>query len=248
MHQHRAGGNRETTIPAFAIDFGYLNERDDLLQEAAGAPRCIGAAIVPTKGADEYAVAELNNDVICSGFTEVLVKWDNEPGILALKESAVTALKLAGVNVKIEKSVLYDSQNNGLTESAVKDVKDAVRTDLACLVRRFGQEFPGGHPALTWLVKYSVAMVNWCWRGPDGKTAYELRKGRKFARALPHFAEKILFVIPGVTNGVARVEPRGRMGSSLVCLTGVTSSTWAQREACTRTVRLRPQNELTSRS
>ena len=37
---------------------------------------------------------------------------------------------------------------------------DAVRTNLACLVRRFGEEFPGGHPVLTWLVKYSVAMVN----------------------------------------------------------------------------------------
>ena len=37
MRQHRAGG-RETMIPAIAIDYGYLNERDDLLQEAAGAP------------------------------------------------------------------------------------------------------------------------------------------------------------------------------------------------------------------
>ena len=109
MHQHRAGG-RETPIPAIAIDYGYLNERDDLLQEAAGAPilvskckrdRWIGAAIVPTKGADEYAVAVLKNGVICSGFTEVLVRSDNEPAILALKESAATALKLAGVNVKI---------------------------------------------------------------------------------------------------------------------------------------------------
>ena len=36
MHQHRACGG-ETTIPAIAIDYGYLNERDDLLQEAAGA-------------------------------------------------------------------------------------------------------------------------------------------------------------------------------------------------------------------
>ena len=50
-----------------------MNERDDLLQEAAGAPtlvtkcnrdRRIGAATVPTKGADEYAVAEFKNDVI----------------------------------------------------------------------------------------------------------------------------------------------------------------------------------------
>ena len=75
------------------------------------------AAIVPTKGADEYAVAELKNDVIGSGFTEVLVRSDNEPAILALKESAATALKLAGVNVKTEESALHDSQRNGLAQS-----------------------------------------------------------------------------------------------------------------------------------
>ena len=174
--------------------------------------RWIGAAIVPTKGADEYAVAELKNNVICSGFTDVLVRSDSEPAILALKESAATALKLAGVNVKAEESALYDSQGNGLAESAVKDAKDAVRTNLACLVRRFGQEFPGGHAVLNWHVKYSVAMVNRCRRGPYGKTACELRKGRKFARALPYFAEKILFMIPGVTKKVARVEPKWEDG------------------------------------
>ena len=39
------------------------------------------------------------------------------------------------------------------------------------------------------------------------KKAVELRKARKFARALPHLAEKILFTIPEVTKGVAIVEP-----------------------------------------
>ena len=183
----------------------------------AGAPilvskcdldRWIGAAIVPTKGADEYAVAELENDVMCSGFTEVLIRSDNEPSNLALKASTATALKLEGVTIKAEESALYDSQSNGLAESAVKDAKDAVRTNLACLVRRFGQEFTGEHLVLSWLVTYSVATVKRYRRGPDGKTAYELRKGRRFAKALPYFAEKILFMIPGVTKGVARVEPR----------------------------------------
>ena len=132
----------------------------------------IGAAIVPTKGADEYAVTVPKNDVSGSGFAEVLVRSDNEPAILALKESTATALKLADVTVKTEESTLLcDSQSNGLAESAVKDVKDAVRTNLACLVRRFGREFPGGHPVLLWLVKYCAAMVNRCRRGPDGKTA-----------------------------------------------------------------------------
>ena len=126
MHQHRAGG-RETAIPAIAIDYGYLNDRDNQMREA-GAPilvskcdrdRWIGAAIVPTKGADEYAVAELKNDVMCSGFTEVLIRSDNEPSILALKESTATVLKFAGVTIKAEESALYDSQSNGLAERAL---------------------------------------------------------------------------------------------------------------------------------
>ena len=54
--------------------------------------------------------------------------------------------------------------------------------------------------------------MNRCRRSPDGKTAYELRKARKFARALPHFAEKILFMIPGVAKSVARFEPRWEDG------------------------------------
>ena len=37
-------------------------------------------------------------------------------------------------------------------------------------------------------------------------------RGRKFARALPHFAEKILFMIPGVTKGASGVEPRWEDG------------------------------------
>ena len=54
--------------------------------------RWIGAAIVPTKGANEYANAALKNDVADSGFAEVLVRSDNEPEVLALKEAAATVL------------------------------------------------------------------------------------------------------------------------------------------------------------
>ena len=82
---------------------------------------------------------------MCSGFTEVPIRSDDEPANLALKEPAATALKLAGVNVKTQECALYDSESNGLAESAVKDAKDAVRT---CLVGRFGQEFSRGHPVL----------------------------------------------------------------------------------------------------
>ena len=197
-------------------------------------------------------IVGLAKHATCSGFTEVLIRSDNEPGILALKESTATALKLTGVTVKMKESALHDSQSNGVADIPLKDVEDAVRTDLACLVRRFGQEFPGRHPVLTWLVKYSVAMVNRCRRGSDGKTAYELRKGRKFARALPHLAEKIFFMILGVTKGVARVDPRWEDGIFL----GVSDQSdelhvGTEREACTRFEHsgiARLPNELTSLS
>ena len=38
------------------------------------------------------------------------------------------------------------------------------------------------------------------------------RRERKFARTLSHLAEKILFMIKGVTTGIARVEPRWEDG------------------------------------
>ena len=98
---------------------------------------------MPTKGADECAVAELKNDVMCRVFTEVSHQ-------VGLKESPATALKMAGVNVKTEESALHDSQSNGLAESVVKDARDAVRTNLACLVRHFGRvPRTGGHPVLS---------------------------------------------------------------------------------------------------
>ena len=150
-------------------------------------------------------IAELKSDVAGSGFAEVLVRSDNELAVLALKESTATALKLVGVTVKTEDSALYDSQSTGLAESAVKNVKEVVRPNVACFFTCFGREFPGGGPVWPQI----AAMVNRCRRDQDGKTAYELRKSANSREQHPFFlSEKILFMIPGVTKGVERVEPR----------------------------------------
>ena len=91
-----------------AAESGRLEERwRPIFVSKCNQDRWIGAAVVSTQGADECAVAELKNDVMCSGFTEV--RSDNKPVIFAPKGSAATALKLAGVAVKVEDSALYDS-------------------------------------------------------------------------------------------------------------------------------------------
>ena len=86
-------------------------------------------------------------------------------------------------------------------------------------------------------------MVNRCRRGPDGKTSNELRKGRTFARALPHFAEKILLMIPGVTKGVVRVEPRWEDGIFLCVSDRSDERGHRERDHKVRTVRRREAAE-----
>ena len=208
MHQHRAGGT-ETTIPAIAIDYGDLNERDDLLQEAAGAPilvskcnrdRWIGAAIVPTKGADEYAVAELKNDVICCGFTEVSRQVGQRAG----------GFDSEGVSSDSVEIGRCECQDGGECTVRFRKKRTGQERCEGCERRReneFGlsrQTLWTGVPRRTSSLDLACEVL----RG-DGE---QVHKGRKFARALPNFAENILFMILGVTKGVARVEPRWEDG------------------------------------
>ena len=120
-------------------------------------------------------------------FTEVLVRCDNESSILALKESTATTLKLAGVTIKAEESALYDSQKQRAGRERCEGCERCRENELGLLGQTLRTRIHSEHPVLSWLVKYSVAMVNRYRRGPDGKTAYELRKERRFARAPPYF-------------------------------------------------------------
>ena len=144
-----------TSILAIAIYNGYLNDRDEQMQETAGAPirvskcdpgRWIGAAIVPTKSANECASADLKTDVSGTRFAEVVVKSENKPAVLDLAESTAGTFKLAGVTLKTEESALCESPSKGLAESAMKDSKDAVRTGIGLSRAAFRTEFAGGHP------------------------------------------------------------------------------------------------------
>ena len=117
---------------------GY-SDQNVQLQETTGAlvfiskcdrDRWIGAAVVPARGANEYATADTKNYVVGRRFAE-MVTSDNEPAVIAMKEAAATALKLTGLIVKIEERALCVSQSDGLAESAVKEVKHAVRTNWA---------------------------------------------------------------------------------------------------------------------
>eukprot|EP00971_Amphidinium_carterae_P287343 5704036-Amphidinium_carterae.2 len=110
---------------------------------------------------------------------------------MALKDAAAARVRLKGVEVVLEESALHDSRGNGAAESAVKEIKDQARTLIASVANKYDMELKGDHFLIPWLVRYAGQVVNRCRRGVDGHTAYELRKGRGFKRAIPPFAERI---------------------------------------------------------
>ena len=65
---------------------------------------------------------------------------------------------------------------------------------------------------MPYLVRYLGSMLSRCAREPDGRTAFERRKGRAVERGLPPFAEVVLYPVPKTTKPPARVEERWLKG------------------------------------
>jgi len=66
------------------------------------------------------------------------------------------------------------------------------------------------HPVLPFLVKAAADLLNRAQRGLDGRTAYELRRGKPYRKALPPPGEKVLYLPAG--KRVSRLEDRWKPG------------------------------------
>ena len=214
-----AGDGQANDIPVIGIDYGFLNDRDPTGDPVESAPILvhltkgmldlwISSAMVPRKGTDEYAIGRLAVEILGVGSTEVMIRSDPEPSTVALEEAAASRVRPDRVKVVPEESAVADSRGNGFAESTVKEVRNLARTPLSSLNAQCEHTFGGDDAVVVWLVRYVGQMLNRFRRGPDGKTAYERRKGRAFQRKAPPFGEKILYQLPGVTSRPARVEPR----------------------------------------
>ena len=118
---------------------------------------------------------------------------DNEPNILAVKgELEVVLTKKHGIEIVPEDSVAYDSASDGLAELAVRECKAKARSLKAQVEAIHGIELDATHPILAWAVEFAAMSINIGRRGPDGRTAWELRHGRDWKGELACFSEKLV--------------------------------------------------------
>ena len=155
--------------------------------------KSVFAHAVPQKGIDDkrFAVDQIVNDILWLGYSQVILKSDNEPAIVKLLKESLASLKVSGLDqVGEEHSPPYDSQANGAVEAAVKQVRTRLRTMKLCLERRIGRRIPPRHPVMAWLASHVSAVIRFRVRGPDGKTPYERVRMRPFNTKLICFGER----------------------------------------------------------
>ena len=107
---------------------------------------------------------------------------------------AIEVVKAHGEYVGIvpENSAVGESASNGRAERAVQSFEDYIRTLLAELEHRLGQQVAPSHPLLAWLVEYSAVLLNKydpC--EATGVTPYELLHGKPAEERLAYFGETL---------------------------------------------------------
>ena len=81
--------------------------------------------VVPSKGANEFTVNQIVEDIDNTGHTSILFKTDNEPSMVAVQNSVKQKRSHKTV---LENSVRKVSQTNGFIENANKYVAGVIRT------------------------------------------------------------------------------------------------------------------------
>jgi hypothetical protein len=215
---HYSVTDDERAIPEYAIDYGYMCEPGN---ENRATPILFGrdskfswtdSDALPSKGVvHEYNIEVLVRNVVNLGFPRLLSKSDQEPAIVALKTAAARRLRAQhGIEVEINESLAYDSQSNGRAESAVKECKGVIRSLKFAVEELHGITLGQDSPQLTWIIHHGGQMIARSQRGPDGRTAWERRRGRPYRRALAPIGERVLYLPAG--KKASTIEDRWRNG------------------------------------
>ena len=199
-------------IPVVGIDYMFFVKEGEN-EEENGMPTIVikdskskvsWARVLKRKGVEVYSVKVLSKFLSLMGYKRIIMRSDNEPAILALKEELK---KNTEVEIVPEESPAYESKSNGEIEREIQAVQEQFRVMKDGLESRLGKRIPRGHVMIPWLVAHaSDAMVRYK-VGDDGKTAHERWKGRAFKRVTPEIGEVIHFLRAG-TRGKDKDEVR----------------------------------------
>ena len=171
--------------------------------------RSVWAYAVNQKGtADAWVAEQIAEDLEVVGLTgeRIIVKTDQENSIVSLQRAVAAAR--AGHGTALENSRVGDSNSNGRAERAIQDVKGLIRTLRSALEANIDEKVHLEDPVIPWLVRHAGHIITMSWVRKNGRTAYQMMKGRRSSAKIVNFAETVMFKIPKTQSRVGEFEDR----------------------------------------
>ncbi len=173
----------------------------------------VWAYAVEAKGASEtWLTDQIVEDIETVGLAEerIIVKADQEAAIGDVQRSVAKAR--AGHGTALENSRVGDSNSNGKIERCIQDFKGLVRTMRSALEENIGEKISMQDPVVPWMIRHAAHVITKCRVREDGRTSYQLMKGRRCNAKLVPFAEVVLFKIPKTQHKIGDFEDRWERG------------------------------------
>ena len=194
---HRSHDHSEDVLPLIGFDYGYLGEKKDgnpILFGRDSKQRWYFALPVPAKGIQQdWSNKTFAEHVASAGHRRMHMKTDTEASIQAFKRVVSSNLSQVHGQEVVPQEAHDDSSSNGMAEDAVREGKAKARTLSEVVATNLQMVVKATDPGVAWMVMWAAMTINIGRKGADGRTAWELRHGKKFQRPVADFAELILY-------------------------------------------------------
>ena len=211
----RTGESHEGSIPTISFDFFYTKAdgQEEPTEETpdsvfslfivCGATGFISFVPLQSKNQLDHMNRELVQFIQQLGFSDVVLRCDNEPAILQLQRLATKTRQSMGLKARMDNSVAYD-HGNSLAENGIARVRQLAASLMHQLHERLGLQLSTGSAIWTWALRHAAWLIS-RFSVLRGATPDELAFGRQYKGDLREYGEPVYgYVHPGTNKAAAR--------------------------------------------
>ena len=195
------GISHEGTVPTISFDYFYTkSDGQDVLDEES--PNSVLSLIIvdsltgfvscvplQSKNQLDHMNRELTQFIQRLGYSEVILRCDNEPAILQLQRLTTKTRQSMGLKTTMSSSVAYD-HGNSLAENAIARVRQLACSLMHHLHSKIGIQLSTENAMWTWALRHAGWLIS-RFSVQRGATPFELAYGRCFEGALCEYGEPV---------------------------------------------------------
>ena len=191
----RSSEDENPGLPVISMDYNELDDKTEsrsnktliVKDEESGAVLQYKVKCKGPKG--EWVIKKLVRDIEELGRTDIRLKTDGEPSIVAIQSKVSEARKARTLPIN---PPAYNPHANGSCEKAVRDVTEQTRALKLGLEARLGAEISDDDKIMEWIYIHAPFLLTRYSVGHDGMVPWERLTGNKWHRPVVEIGEVVL--------------------------------------------------------